>query len=645
MNLPNPKVSTESMDHSTNFSAHRDACDFPNGQSHQVPVERLFNLDLPQSHGKRGILRDLYQRSVPSLERVLGIDKINAVYAHGATQTRSIDFVSKCMEYLRLRPRVSAEDMSRIPKTGPIVVVANHPFGAIDGILLSWILLQVRPDVKVMVNYVLYRIPQLRDICISVDPFGGENATTKNLGAMRDSLRWVKNGGLLAAFPAGEVAHRTFTDPEITDSQWNPTIAKIVRRTGAAVLPVYFDGHNGRLFQWLGLVHPRLRTAMLPRAVFEKQGQEIEMRIGNVLSARKIAEFESDTEALGFLRRRTFLLQHRTAATPATKRLGNGKIVPARQQPIDPPIDPSILALELAGLSAEHLLVEHDEFRVFYAHARQIPQTMLEIGRLREITFRATGEGTGHSTDLDRFDRDYLQLFIWHPRHRQIVGAYRLGQTDVILPAQGKKGLYTSTLFDYKTELLAQLGPALEMGRTFVRTEYQRSFAPLLLLWKGIGRYCVRNPRYKNLFGPVSISNTYQSVSRQLMVQFLKAHHLLTGLSSLVRPRNPFREERVNGWDAQSVKTMVRKSDDLSSMVSELEPDHKGIPILLKQYLKMGAKMLSFNRDPDFSDVVDGLIVVDLTCTEPRLLEKYMTHAGYAAYMQYHAPKAGCRRE
>ncbi len=637
MGLPNPKISTESTGDLAEFSTDLSVDRLRSLRTRNAPVERLFNLDLPPTAGKRGVFKELYQRSVPSLERVLGIDKINAVYAHGATQTKSIDFVAKCMEYLRLRPRVSAEDMSRIPKTGPIVVVANHPFGAIDGILLSWILLQVRPDVKVMVNYVLYRIPQLRDICISVDPFGGENATTKNIGAMRDSLRWVKNGGMLAAFPAGEVAHRTLTDPEITDSPWNPTIAKIVRRTGAAVLPIYFDGHNGRLFQWLGLVHPRLRTAMLPRAVFEKQGQEIEMRIGNVLPARKIAEFESDEEALSFLRRRTFLLQHRPAATPATKRLGNGKIVPAMQKPIDPPIDPATLAVELATLPTEHLLVEHDDFRVYWAKARQIPQTMLEIGRLREITFRATGEGTGHSTDLDRFDRDYLQLFIWHARNQQIVGAYRLGQTDVILGMHGKKGLYTSTLFDYKTELLTQLGPALEMGRSFVRQEYQRSFAPLLLLWKGIGRYCVQNPRYRNLFGPVSISNTYQSVSRQLMVQFLKSHHLLAGLSTLVRPRNPFREERVNGWDAQSVKTMVKQSDDLSSMVSELEPDHKGIPILLKQYLKMGAKMLSFNRDPDFSDVVDGLIVVDLTRTEPRLLEKYMTPKGYAEFMKFHA--------
>jgi putative hemolysin len=601
---------------------------------------RLFNLDLPPRADGEGLFRKLYSRSVPSLEWMLGIDRINAVYAHGAEQVTSLDFITKCLEYLKIRPKVSAEDLARIPKTGPIVVVSNHPFGAIDGLILGWVLQQVRSDVKIMVNYLLHRIPQLRELFIFVDPFGGQDAAAKNLGPLRDSLRWVKNGGVLAAFPAGEVAHLTLKDREITDPQWNPTIAKIVRRTGAAVVPVFFNGHNGPLFQFLGMMHPRLRTAMLPRAVFEKQGQDIEMRIGNILPARKLAEFETDELLLAHLRQRTFLLQHRpTAASMRTKRLANGKLVPAMQEPIDPPINAALLAAEVASLPEGQLLVEHDEYRVYHASARQIPHTMQEIGRLREITFRATGEGTGRATDLDRFDRDYIHLFIWHPRLQQIVGAYRLGQTDVILPAQGKSGLYTSTLFDYQEKLLAQLGPALEMGRSFVRPEFQRSFAPLLLLWKGIGHFCVRNPRYKNLFGPVSISNTYQSVSRQLMVQFLKAHHLLNDLSNLVRPRNPFPEVRVSGCDAEYVRTMVKESDEISELVSELEPDQKGIPILLKQYLKMGAKMLSFNLDPDFSDVVDGLIVVDLTRTEARVLERYMNKDGYASFMAYHAKR------
>jgi putative hemolysin len=453
---------------------------------------------------------------------------------------------------------------------------------------------------------------------------------------MRESLRWLKDGGMLAAFPAGEVAHRTWHHREITDPPWNPTIARIVRRTGAAVLPVYFDGHNGKLFQFLGMIHPRLRTAMLPRAVFEKSGQNVEMRIGNPLPPRKLAGYATDEELLACLRRRTFLLQHR--ATAPTKRLANGQVVPAMQEPVIPAADPAALEAELSALPPDCLLVQHDEdLAVYHAKARQMPQLMREIGRLREITFRATGEGTGRALDLDSYDDDYLQLFIWNRPRREIVGAYRLGPTDEILLKRGKQGLYTTTLFDYPVELLQQLGPALEMGRSFVRQEYQRSFAPLLLLWKGIGAVLHRMPRYRMLFGPVSISNDYQSASRQIMVQFLKAHHLDGGLANLVRPRHPFRERRLSGeWDARCVAATVRQSDDLSDVVSEVEPDQKGIPILLKHYLKLGAKLLSVNLDPDFSDTLDGLIVVDVPRIEHRILDKYMGKSSADAFRKHH---------
>ena len=598
---------------------------------------RIFNLDLPRRNGRDGWLRKLYHRGRPSLERVLGLDKLNAIYAASADQTTSFDFIDRCLGELRIRPRVSAEDLARIPKSGPLVVVANHPFGAVDGLMLAWVLHQARPDTRVMANFILSRISQLRDMFIFVDPFGGENAKARNLAPLRDSLRWVKNGGCLATFPAGEVAHLNLADRQITDPAWNPMIARIARRTNAAVLPVYFGGHNGSLFQILGLVHPRLRTAMLPRATFDHSGKTVEMRIGTALPGKKMAEFGSDEEAMAYARRRTYLLQHRPTAAQTTKKLGNGSVVPAMQATIVPAVDPTLIELDLNALPSDQLLHTHEDFRVYCAPAARIPNTLREIGRLREITFRATGEGSGRAIDLDRFDNTYLHLFIWHHQARQIVGAYRIGQTDVILPRQGKAGLYTSTLFKYDEEVLRQIGPALELGRSFIRQEYQRAFAPLMLLWKGICRLCCLNPQYKRLFGPVSISNTYQSVSRQLMVQFLKAHHLMREMSERVRPRHPFRETRVSGWDAESVSKMDSGSDGLSELVRELEPDHKGIPVLLKQYLKMGAKLLAFNVDPDFSDVVDGLILVDLTETEPRVLEKYMGKPQYAAFLRRHA--------
>lgn len=603
-----------------------------------APDEPLFSLGLPPAgDGRPSFWRRLYDRSVPSLERLFGVDRINAVYSHcGGGAVDAVEFIGRCLDYLRVRCVVAPEDLARIPKSGPLVVVSNHPFGAIDGLMLGWALRKVRPDVKIMVNFLLARIPNLRELFFFVDPFGGDEAKARNSKPMRDSLRWLQNGGLLAAFPAGEVAHLDLKQREVTDCAWNPTIARIARRTGAPVLPVYFDGRNRAIFQILGLIHPRLRTAMLPREVFAKEGQKVEMRIGSVIPAKRLAEFGSDEEAVAYMRRRAFLLRHRPSAMAKTRRLANGKVVPAVQEPVIDAVDPESMVRELAALPADQLLVEHDDLLVYQARTPQIPQVMREIARLREITFRATGEGTGRGMDLDTFDADYFQMFIWNRATREIVGAYRLGPTDEILPRKGKAGLYTSTLFDYREQLLQELGPALEMGRSFVRPEYQRSFAPLLLPWKGIGAMLLRMPRYRMLFGPVSISNDYQSASRQIMVHFLQVHHLEGGLASLVRPRNPFPEQRVSEWDAASVKAMVRASDDLSEIVSEVEPDQKGIPILLKHYLKLGAKLLAVNLDPDFSDVVDGLILVDVPRIERRVLDKYMGKEGAETFRRRH---------
>jgi putative hemolysin len=288
------------------------------------------------------------------------------------------------------------------------------------------------------------------------------------------------------------------------------------------------------------------------------------------------------------------------------------------------------------SLPADQLLLEADDLAVYHARARQIPDTMRELGRLREITFRATGEGTGKSFDIDRFDEDYVQVFVWSRARREIVGAYRLGPTDEILPAKGKQGLYTSTLFNCHIRLLEQISPALELGRSFVRSEHQKSYQPLLLLWKGIGQYCRRNLRYRHLFGPVSISNTYQSMSKQLMVHFLRVHHLAGELVRLVRPRNPFRTPRVNPSERSAYDVLLRDSEDVSDLVADLEPDQKGIPVLLRQYLKMGAKLLAFNVDPAFADCVDGLLVADMAQTDVRLLDRYMGRAGRMEFLEFH---------
>ena len=275
---------------------------------------------------------------------------------------------------------------------------------------------------------------------------------------------------------------------------------------------------------------------------------------------------------------------------------------------------------------------------MFYAEPEQIPGVLREIGRLREVTFRAVGEGTGREIDLDEFDERYRHLFVWDRKAEQVVGAYRIGHTEELIRSRGAAGLYTSTLFDFEPRLFESMGPALEMGRSFVRPEYQKSLSGMMLLWKGIGRYVLLDPRNATLFGPVSISADYTSASQQLMVSFLEQNRYAHDWSRWVHPHEPCRPDRKR--DYRSGLEHLRNLDDVSSFIAEIEADQKGVPILLKQYLRLGGRLLGFNVDPEFSNVLDVLIMVDLRRTPARTLARYMGREGSRAFFEFHAASA-----
>lgn len=303
--------------------------------------------------------------------------------------------------------------------------------------------------------------------------------------------------------------------------------------------------------------------------------------------------------------------------------------------PVAPPRDPRLLRQEVRRLPEAQRMAQGGTYTCYLATAHQIPNVLYEIGRLRELTFRAAGEGTGLSIDLDEFDTRYLHLFLWDVNEDAVVGAYRLGPTDTLVPRFGPQGLYTSTLFDYDPELFDRLDPALELGRSFVRPEYQKTYSALLLLWKGIGRFVVKNPRYARLFGAVSISRVYDELSRQSLVAFLHANSYVPELARFVTAKNPLPTRPINSWMSKVASLIGKDPEEVTVLLSYIEEGQRGIPILLRQYLKLGGKLLGFNQDPLFSGVWDGLILVDLTQTDPRMLERYLGKQGVGDFLAY----------
>jgi putative hemolysin len=318
--------------------------------------------------------------------------------------------------------------------------------------------------------------------------------------------------------------------------------------------------------------------------------------------------------------------------TAATITAGVRRSVDQLAHPAD--TDPSAaIAGEIAALPAQARLAESGAFDVFCAEARQIPNALQEIGRLRAVTYRAAGEGNEQEIDTDAFDRHYVHLFAWDRAAHRIVGAYRIGRTDRLVEDGGVEALYTRTLFRYGPEFIRQVTPALELGRSFVRVGYQRHPMALLALWKGIGAYVVRNPRYRFLFGPVSISARHSDASRGLLAAFLQQNHLDSVLSGMVEPFHP----RPQASGAASLVTIPTSVEEANRLVASLEADGKGMPVLLRQYLKLNARLIGFNVDPSFGDVLDALMLVDLTRVDRTLLARYLGREGAATFLAHHA--------
>ena len=547
------------------------------------------------------------------MSRWLGLQQIEAIYA---ARNETQPLTEQLLNALEVQYSVTPRDMEFIPREGATVVVANHPFGVLEGALLASVLGRLRPDVRILAHGVLSVIPEIRQQLLTVDPMGGAAATKANPRGLRQALEFLAGGGLLIVFPAGEVSHYQWRRNAVEDAEWQPSVARLLRllrrrEVDVQVVPAFVSGQNSVLFHTAGLVHPRLRTALLARELVNKRRCAVTLRFGRPVAAERLESLATDQERIAYLRWRTYLLAGRGEAAPGSAPL---------LAPVADALPVEALRADVARLTP---LVSSGSLGVYLARAAELPHVLPEIARLREITFRAAQEGTGAAQDRDVFDETYWHLFVWNKDRGEVVGAYRLAGTDET-PA-----LYTQTLFRYGPDLLQRLGPSLELGRSFVRLEYQRSFSALLLLWKGIGEFIGRNPRYRVLFGPVSISQQYGSVSRQLMVAFLQRDAWWKELAALVTSRRPFARGSV------ALPAAVRDFEEVSALVAELEPTAAGVPVLLRQYLKLGGRLLGFNVDPSFANALDGLIVVDLLATEPRLLNRYLGPDAAARFLAH----------
>lgn len=542
------------------------------------------------------------------LLKTLRISELNRIYERHKHK-EDIAFLDAILGDFRIDFEIPKDDLARIPKEGAFITVSNHPLGGIDGILLLKLLVEKRPDYKIIANFLLHRIVPLQKYVMPVNPFEDHKDAKSSITGIKNALLHLSKGYPLGIFPAGEVS--TFKDGKLAvDKPWEEGAIKIIKKANVPVIPIYFHAKNSNLFYFLSRLNPTLRTAKLPSELLTQKNRVIKVRIGKPIDVEEQNDFKSLEDFHQYLRKKTYML-----ANPFEKNNSYNNtrsfLFSKSVQKIIEPVSPELMKEELKVLDKnDSLIFTSKSYRIYLADSKFIPNTLREIGRLREITFREVGEGTNKALDLDKFDNFYKHLFLWDDNENQLVGAYRMGFGKDIFLKYGIEGFYVNELFKIEPELFDMMENTFEMGRAFIVKSYQKKPMPLFLLWKGIVHVTLRYPNYKYLMGGVSISNQFSNFSKSLMIEFMKSHYYDPFVAQYVSPK---KEYKVRLKDADKDFVFDKTKADLKKfdkVIDEIEPGNLRLPVLLKKYIKQNAHLVGFNVDPKFNNAVDGLLYI-----------------------------------
>lgn len=543
------------------------------------------------------------------LMKVLKISAINKVYDKHK-HLKDLNFMNALLGEFEIRFEIPEEDLRRLPKTGPFISISNHPLGGIDGILLLKLLLEHRPDFKIIANFLLHRVKPMKPYVLPVNPFETHKDAKSSLMGFKTALQHLRDGHPLGIFPAGEVS--TYRDGRlVVDKPWEVAAMKLVKKAEVPVVPIYFHAKNSKLFYRLAKISDKFRTAKLPSELLTQKERLIKVRIGNPISIKDQLEHESLDDFTEFLRKKTYVLSKPFQKKKLLENIPKKLKFPKLPKKIAGPVPVEVMEREIKELHRnDKRLLQSKNYEVYLAAAENIPNILQEIGRLREITFREVGEGTNKATDLDHFDAHYHHMFLWDNLEKCIAGAYRLGLGSKIYKKYGIDGFYTQSLFRFEPELYDMMSKSIEMGRTFIIKKYQQKPMPLFLLWKGIVHITLRFPEHRYLIGGVSISNKFSEFSKSLMIEFMKSHYYDPYVAQYITPK---KEYKVKLKDADKDFIFDESKADLNKfdkIIDEVEPGALRLPVLIKKYIKQNAKVVAFNVDPLFNNAVDGLMYI-----------------------------------
>ncbi len=550
----------------------------------------------------------LLKRPVKSMLRKLLHEDEFTRFSKQYSHLHGIDFVEQVLEYFNVTFTASNRSLENIPVSGRVIIVANHPIGSLDGLALLKLIHGVRSDVRIVANQLLDFIKPLQTFLLPVNNMGGRTEREQ----IRNILHSLESDEVVIVFPAGEVSRLCHNG--IKDGKWNKGFLSLAARSKSPILPVRIEGRNSACFYTMSMLSKPLSTFLLVQEMFHQRGNQIAIKVGKIIPYASYGRLPINGEEKAKLIKKHVYNLHKQ--NPLILRTESGIARPERRSDLK------------RELKRSTLLGQTPDSKKIFLHRSAEPSPVIrEIGRLREITFRTVGEGTGQRRDMDHFDQYYSHLVLWDEDDLEIVGAYRFVDSQATIDRKGFDGLYTSTLFNLNPSNHYFLNTGLELGRSFVQKRYwgKRS---LDYLWYGIGAFLAANPRYRYLYGPVSISASLPETAKELMIYFYQLYFSPdTNVSCSKKPyrfSTPVQELALqfNGRDHKK---------DFKKLKFLLANMGTSVPTLYKQYSQLckpgGVHFIDFNIDPDFNNCVDGLVVVDLQKLKKKKRQRYINSA------------------
>lgn len=504
-----------------------------------------------------------------------------------------------------LNLKFDPEELKRINSKEPLILVCNRPLGYMEEFIIYKLFNEVRKDLVFFNNTQITQITQINEL--SAPSFIEDNPYEID--------KVFQENKVLCTFPVGTISRYKSKRKGFVDSEWNKKTIKKLNALACNILPIYIYIENNDIYKLLHLIDNELLNFNTILDLIQKSDVTFSIRIGKEIKY-KSWNFKNYNQFGRFIRAKLYSLSSKLAVDIFYQ--NNHKVADIINE-----VDNHIIQQELASINDTNCIGQQGSFKIYICKAKKIPNTITEIGRLREITFRNIGEGSNNAVDLDEYDINYLHLFVYDTAVNRIVGAYRLGDGNYLMKTSGRKGFYINSLFKIKKELSFLLDDSLELGRSFIVKDYQNQRLPLYLLWKGIAYFINTHPRIKYIIGPVSISNSYSKLSKTLIVEYVIKYHWDKFLAQFVSPRNPFLTNHQELDYEILIESTNNSIKSLEEIIEDIDPNHTKIPVLLKKYFAQNARIICFNNDPKFNDSLDGFMLLDIRDMQKETLETF----------------------